>query len=116
VALSTTAFFAFSPKEDVIRAAYAKERKIDANRVPKGDAVTPELQAEFNRIKDKMIKTENEKPFFKRATEGDASETGLIKFIQPLLMKEYGGAYEDGLNGIRDAFPIIKCGKDEKPA
>lgn len=116
IALSTTAFFAFNPKEDVIRAAYAKEHKIDVTAVPKGEDVTKELQDELESIKGKMIAAENAKPFFKRNTEGDASETGLIKFIQPLLMTEFGGAYEKGLLGIRSAFPIIKCGKDEKLA
>lgn len=28
-----------------------------------------------------LLKEEDEKPFIKRAVEGDASETGLIKFI-----------------------------------
>jgi magnesium-transporting ATPase (P-type) len=63
-----------------------------------------------------MIDEELKKPFFKRKTEGDASETGLIKFIQPLLMKEFGGEYSDGLNGIRNAFPIIRYGVDNKLA
>jgi sodium/potassium-transporting ATPase subunit alpha len=55
-----------------------------------------------------MIEAEQTKPFFKRKTEGDASETGLIKFIQPLLMKEFGGEYEEGLTGIRNKFPIMR--------
>lgn len=31
-------------------------------------------------------------------------------------MKEFGGEYEDGLNGIRERFPIIKFGADNKLA
>jgi len=50
--------------------------------------------------------------YIKRATEGDASETGLIKFAQPLLMKLYGGEYEDGLTDIRKSFPPVKIGSD----
>jgi len=30
----------------------------------------------------------------------------------PILMKKYGGDYETGLNGCRDAYPICKVGKD----
>lgn len=32
--------------------------------------------------------------FVKRETKGDASETGLIRFITPILMAEYGGPIE----------------------
>jgi hypothetical protein len=35
IALSTTAFFAFNPKPDVVRGNYAKIKKIDINTVPK---------------------------------------------------------------------------------
>jgi hypothetical protein len=59
------------------------------------------MQQELDEIKNKLIEDEEKLPFFKRKTEGDASETGLIKFIQPLLMSEYGGDYDEGLNGIR---------------
>lgn len=37
----------------------------------------------------------------KRNVEGDASETGLVKFAMPALMTQYGGDYKDGLNSIR---------------
>lgn len=39
------------------------------------------MQADFDAIKNKLIADEEQLPFFKRKTEGDASETGLIKFI-----------------------------------
>jgi sodium/potassium-transporting ATPase subunit alpha len=74
------------------------------------------MQKEFDEIKEKLINEEERLPLFKRKTEGDASETGLIKFIQPLLMAEYGGDYDEGLNGIRKEYPILKYGKDEKLA
>lgn len=115
VALSTTAFFAFSPGNDVVRATYAKQKKMKVDNVPK-DPEAPEMIAEFQRIKDELIEAEKAKPFFKQVVEGDASETGLVKFIQPLLCDKYGGEYENGLDGIREAFPILKYGKDEKIA
>ena len=71
---------------------------------------------EFKRIKNELIDAEKAKPFFKQVVEGDASETGLVKFIQPLLQKEYGGEYDKGVDEIREAYPIIKYGKDEKIA
>lgn len=63
-----------------------------------------------------MIEEESNKPIFKRNVEGDASETGLVKFILPLLLKKYGGEYEEGLEEIRKTFPIIRYGKDQKLA
>lgn len=57
-----------------------------------------------------MIEEESQMNYIKRAVKGDASETGLVKFSQPVLMSEYGGEYEDGLNDIRKAFPCVKTG------
>jgi hypothetical protein len=59
-----------------------------------------------------LVEIENQKPYFKQTVEGDASETGLIKFIEPLLTKKYGGQYERGIQEIRESFPILKYGKD----
>jgi magnesium-transporting ATPase (P-type) len=40
---------------------------------------------------------------------GDASETGLVKFIQPLLMGGDLGCYnENGLEGLRQKYPMMK--------
>jgi hypothetical protein len=35
----------------------------------------------FQEAKDYLIAEENKKPFNKRKVEGDASETGLVKFV-----------------------------------
>ena len=43
-----------------------------------------------------LIEEENQKPVQARHTEGDASESGLIKFIQPI----------EDLNSIRGKYPI----------
>jgi len=60
----------------------------------------------FVETKKVMTKIEEAKPYTKRCVAGDASETGLIKFVQPLLMGDKYGYYNDGgLNGIRDKFP-----------
>lgn len=44
----------------------------------------------------------------KKNVKGDASETGLIKFVQPLFMKEFEGLDHDGLEGYRGKFPVVK--------
>jgi len=41
-----------------------------------------------------MIEEEKALRFIKRNTKGDASETGLIRFVTPILMKAYGGPIE----------------------
>ena len=55
-----------------------------------------------------MIDEEKALPFVKRKVEGDASETGLIKFIEPLLMGGSNGCYNlGGLEGLRDFYTIV---------
>ena len=43
--------------------------------------------------------------FMKRGTKGDASETGLVRFLTPVLMAEYGGPIEctSQLRSIRNS-------------
>lgn len=50
----------------------------------------------------------------KRNVEGDASETGLVKFAMPFLMKEYGGDFEKGLDEIREKYPICIVGENQE--
>jgi sodium/potassium-transporting ATPase subunit alpha len=55
-----------------------------------------------------LIDEEKALPFVKRKVEGDASETGLVKFIEPLLMGGSIGCYNvGGLEGLRDFYPIV---------
>lgn len=65
-----------------------------------------------------MIEQEAAMNYIKRNVEGDASETGLVKFTQPVLMTKYGGEYENGIETCRAAFPIVKSGEgeDKNPA
>lgn len=54
------------------------------------------------------------RPFIKRATKGDASETGIVKFIQPLLSGGENGLWnEGGLEGIRQNNPVIMSNGSE---
>ena len=60
----------------------------------------------------------------KRLTKGDASETGIIRFITPLLMQEYEGIWDvpkdakfkDTLEQYRNTFPTLKDSKDNEYA
>ena len=68
----------------------------------------PEMFAEYEKASLELVKQEDLKPFIKREVEGDASETGLIKFVQPLLMDGAYGCYgEGGLNEYRKCFPEL---------
>ena len=71
---------------------------------------------DFEKAKVEMIKEEKAKRYMKRNTKGDASETGLIRFITPILMKEYGGPiecmeHENALEQIRANYPIVTAGE-----
>jgi len=111
IALSTTSFFQYTPDVDEIRARVAKVSNFKVgSEALKELAPGSEVETIYNREKDLMIEEEGKMNYIKRAVKGDASETGLVKFSQPVLMKEYGGEYEDGLNDIRKAFPPVKTG------
>ena len=112
IALTTTSFFDYNPTDDVVRSNYIKAMKLSENDIPQNvNDMTDSQKQKIKEHKDKMVKKESESFFIKRNVEGDASETGLVKFVMPVLMTAYGGAYENGLDGIREAFPICK-GKD----
>ena len=67
------------------------------------------LQDSYRNARQELIDAEESMPYIKRNVEGDASETGLVKFIQPLLMDGPYGCYKvGGLDGIRNKYPIIK--------
>lgn len=108
IGLSTTCYFAYSPKDEDIRASYIKEFKLKEADVPEQVIdQNEELRAKLLVHKAKMVEDEKKRYFIKRETEGDASETGLIKFTMPILMKNFGGQFESGLDTLRDEFPII---------
>jgi len=62
-----------------------------------------------------MIDEEKNFRFVKRNCKGDASETGIVRFITPALMTEYGGNIDmtkskadNALEHLREDFPIMK--------
>ena len=64
-----------------------------------------------------MEDEEKGRNFMKRNTKGDASETGIVRFLTPVLMREYGGPldkdpkYENALDQLRGTYPIHKDGE-----
>ena len=80
VGLGTKAFFEYTPTEETIKRKIGKMLKKNPKKLSKD---------EFNENKTKaeelLKEEENQKPFQVRKTEGDASESGLIKFVQPIM-------------------------------
>jgi sodium/potassium-transporting ATPase subunit alpha len=108
IALTTTSFFGYTPSDDVVRNSYIKEQKLSESDIPTNTVeYTPQVKLAIDEHKAKMIEEEKKKFFIKREVQGDASETGLVKFAMPILMKQYGGEYENGLDDIRREYPII---------
>jgi sodium/potassium-transporting ATPase subunit alpha len=91
VSLGTKAFFEYTPTEEAINRKIGKILKKNAKKITKEEFL------QHNQNAEKMLQEEeNQKPFQVRKTEGDASESGLIKFIQPIR----------DLTEIRNLYPI----------
>jgi len=100
LALSTTTFFNFDPKVDEVKNWYrkdCKQNKQPERKFPKDIASFDGAdRTEWEKIVGKMKEEERGKRFLKRLTKGDASETGIVRFITPLLMSEYEGIWNVG--------------------
>jgi magnesium-transporting ATPase (P-type) len=119
LALSTVTYFSFSPKDDDIKQWVKLYNKKDTTK----KKITPSLpsenvelnaaqQAALDEAKRLMIDEEDNRRFLKRSTIGDASETGIVRWITPALMKDYGGSIDvpdiktNALEIIRAQYPI----------
>ena len=80
MALSTTSIFAYQPKNEEIRAKISKKKKISLSKVPKDPEPGGPGYEDYSEVKEEMIAEEKSKNYIKRNVEGDASETGLVKF------------------------------------
>jgi len=117
IALSTTSIFSYNPTDDVVRSGYLKKNGLDEDSIPAAiDKQSKDDKKNLGEYKKSLIEAESKKYFIKRNVEGDASETGLVKFAMPILMKEYGGPYDTGMDGCREAHPVCKVGADRSDA
>jgi sodium/potassium-transporting ATPase subunit alpha len=91
VSLGTKAFFTYTPNEQNVRRKIGKIIKKNPKSVTK-----EEIEENKEAAENMLIEEENLKPVQSRHTEGDASESGLIKFFQPI----------NDLNEIRGKYPI----------
>lgn len=90
VALGTSATFSYLPTEDEMRKYLALKRGKVANAL-KDHHLTDEEKKE---AKSELLEAERNRPIADRKTAGDASESGLIKFVNPIWnLDEYRRKY-----------------------
>jgi len=90
----------------------AKKLGRNAKKMPKDvtQESDPVLYQHYKEAEALLIKKEAERPFMKKRVEGDASETGLVKFVAPLLEGGENGCYDlGGLSGFRAKYPTVKA-------
>jgi sodium/potassium-transporting ATPase subunit alpha len=110
ISLATISFFDYQPTSEAIRQIVAKKTGKSFKSLPADVSVdsNPALAELYLTAKNELIAAEEAKPFIKRNVEGDASETGLVKFVQPLLMDgPYGNYQVGGLDGLRKRYPMM---------
>lgn len=100
LALGTITNFSYEPVTDDIKKIVAAKTKKPFKSLPDnfaGDASKKEsnlpkdpkaleaLKKHYEDARRELIEIEEKRPWIKKQTKGDASETGIVKFIQPLL-------------------------------
>jgi sodium/potassium-transporting ATPase subunit alpha len=101
VTLGTKATFGFQPSKEEILKYVAKKRRVSA-----GSIVYDNIDdAEKKHAAEALIAAEKLLPIQMRKTEGDASESGLVKFVEPIC----------GLDKTRHQYPTYAYEVSGKP-
>jgi len=101
ITLGTKASFGFQPSKDDILKFLAKQKGVSA-----GSLVYDHIaESEKRQAIDALIASEKLLPIQSRKTEGDASESGLIKFVEPIV----------GLEKTRSQYPTYAYEVGGKP-
>ena len=122
LALSTMTTFHFEPQPEVIRDFYNRQCKKAGTKpmtMPEDlkTVIDSPAAAVYEQAKADMIQNEKDVRFLKRQTKGDASETGIVRWLTPILMKEYGGPLdmsdssckqENALEQMRANYPTLE--------
>eukprot|EP00344_Euplotes_crassus_P005805 CAMPEP_0196998080 /NCGR_PEP_ID=MMETSP1380-20130617/3549_1 /TAXON_ID=5936 /ORGANISM="Euplotes crassus, Strain CT5" /LENGTH=1183 /DNA_ID=CAMNT_0042414523 /DNA_START=32 /DNA_END=3583 /DNA_ORIENTATION=- len=99
VILGTKAFFEYTPTEETIKRKIGKKLGKNPKKLSNDEYEENKDEAERD-----LKQEELEKPFQVRQTEGDASESGLIKFVQPIK----------DIENYRHEFPVHSYKLKEK--
>lgn len=92
LALSTTSIFKFTPDTGLIKREMAKIGKYDVETLTKTedwDKATPDELKQADSVEKTLQEQETKRDWVDKTVKGDASETGLLKFIVPLMLKEF---------------------------
>lgn len=114
LALSTTSYFSYTPDVGLIKREMAKEMRCkveDLTPTETWDKRTAAENAKAEEVVARLQREEAEKPWIDKNVKGDASETGLLKFIAPLLEPEFNDHKDypkNGLEGYRNDKPVLK--------
>jgi magnesium-transporting ATPase (P-type) len=109
MALNTNATFGYAPDQVDQKLFIAAYKAVPVDKITDDDIKGPNMPA----IIDQLIKTEKEQSIIERKVVGDASETGLVKFVAPTL-----GDTPDSLGDLdtyRERYPMhqYKAGKED---
>lgn len=72
------------------------------------------MKAGVEKGKEALVEEEEKRHYVDKSVKGDASETGLVKFVEPLFRKEENGAAgwpTGGIEKYRNDHPIHKNAK-----
>jgi len=124
IALSTVSYFSFTADTGMAKQIAAKAMgKKDAKSLTTPDRwevhATEEEKKQVALAVTKLEGMELKKHYVDQSVMGDASETGLVKFVEPLFRADINkGAPQwptDGIEGYRNAHPILTDGHPETP-
>lgn len=89
VALSSVSYFSYTADPGLLKQEYARSIGKTAKQLTPTDKwekeATPAEKAGVEAMKAVLQRKEEEKDWVDRSVKGDASETGLVKFVQPLF-------------------------------
>jgi len=114
IALSTVSYFSYTPDIGLAKQEYARTIGMSAKSLTppeKWDASA--TKAERQGVEAAIVelkKKESLRPFNDQAVKGDASETGLIKFVEPLFNDKINGAKlwpKEGIDAFRKEHPVL---------
>lgn len=100
--LSSSTFFTYSPDDDDCKKLMARVKKIPlADVADLNDADKKEMRA-------RLVVAEKKLLYINRYCKGDASETGLVQFAQPIMdLDETRGKYP--VHKYMDAGKDVEC-------
>jgi len=123
IALSTVSYFSFTPDKGAAKQKYARTIKKSAKSLTPPDKwdshATADEKAGVEAAEQELKLEEAQKNYIDRAVRGDASETGLVKFVEPLFHASLNLGAKDwptqGIEAYRSAHPVLMDKMQDPP-